>query len=948
MDIKSNSLFNTNSNYRKSKVNTQELPNNLSTVPHNETNLQSSNNLAIIQALKAKNAVSTINKGYKLIRVFKTPLSFEGTIYQLNNGHNVVILPKKSSISVATYFKNGSFEEPTDVKGISHYIEHLLSRYVEKQNWSSIEKNAETSVTHTCYHFKLPSHHADELEKYFSEFADPIINPDFSQKTVDKEKPIILAEAGQMPDNDNRRATKLVTQQLFNTQKVFFNTIGTEETIKSITPQKLSDYYNTRYSPNKMTTVIVGDVTPQQGVELVNKYFGKQKNSNIKYEQVINNYKITNHPIRSDIISTDPKIDRATINICLKGVDINNNWDDANSNILFDTLNQKSEKRFKEFDGSINISNNIISTDVNAPNFISIDAFCDRGKEEEFLKAIYKNIEEIKRIPLSQNDIDTYKNSLKLGLSLSSEQSNILCRLIGRSFGVENNIQSFEDRLKIIDKITSKSLMDFANKYFDLNKASIVVIHPQEKSTVNAPKKVSFTGKSPIFETKDIKQYTLKNNINLVIQAVDDISTTKIDFSITSKDIPKQKTGTFALFGAMIRKSVGGVEKEFFKQQLKLDSIDLDTSIGQKSISFSPFCRGEQATKAVEMALKLLAKPDLTQNNLDEIKKDYRNVAKVIEKEPDDFVQNEIYKHTIIETTLADILNNFENTTLDDIKSLHKGLYSNSIACATIVLPKTEALKQERTIIDKLSSIPIKFKPFEYMTDEVPEAITPIKSSKVYIKAKNEQPQNPDYMASITQTFKIVTPNKHYDPKLAVGLSLLNLILGASDSSRLMKDLREKQGLAYEVSSSYDYFDQLGSIKLAINTNTKDDKSNIQKAIKGFKDNINKLMYWPISDEELKLAKDAFIGGLYENYETSLGRHSLLNSSVNSRIGLNLVNKKLKAIDEITPEYIQQLAIMLFQNQHSLFAVLAPKEALKANEAFLSKLGEVKDVTINK
>ncbi|MEI7475338.1 MAG: insulinase family protein [bacterium] len=910
-----------------------------------------SNNEKSSQIAKAFRSFTKIQDslGYKFIRTFKTPLSsLEGTIYQLNNGHNVIILPKKGSIAVQTHVKNGSFDEPAELKGISHYIEHILAGYVEKENWKSISKNAETNITETRYHFNLPLQHADELENYFAEFADSIIKPDFSQKAVDKERPIILAEAGESPDSDSKRADKLAIKQLFNTEKVFFNTIGTEETIKNITPQKLTDYYNSRYAPNKMTTIIVGDITAQQGVELVNKYFGKQKNLNIKYEPPINNYKITNQPIRSDIVRTDPKLDRAAISINLKGFDEDNYLDRTNANVLFSTLSEKSKNRFKEFSGSLDITYSIISTEANAPNIISIDGWCDKGKEEDFLKAVYKYIEESKKIAISQYDIDSYKNDLKLSSSLCSEESELLSNSIGSNYGPNNNIQQFEDRLKTIDKISGKSLIDFANKYFDLNKASIVVTHPQEKSAEIEQKKVSFAGKSPIYETKDIKQYTLKNNIHLVIHGADNVSTAKIDFNIINKNTPKQKVGTANILRSMLRNGVDGIEKEFFKQQLKHDSIDLDASTGCRNICFSEFCRGEQATKSIEMALKQLAKPPLTQDNLDEVKKDYRKIVKIMEKYPSDFVDNEIYKNTILETTTADVFNNFENITLDDVKNLYKDLLSNSKACATIVLPKAELLNQEQSIINKLSSIPIVFKPFEYSSFETPEAITPLKTSKVFIKAKDEQPQNPDFIASISQTYKLITPNKHYDPKLSVGLSCLNNILGGSSSSRLMKDLREKQGLAYEVRSSYDYYDQLGSMTLEINTNTKEDKSNIQKAINGFKDNINKIMYWPVSDEELKLAKDSMISGIFQSYETALNLNGALNDAVYSRQGLNLINEKLKAIKEITPEYIQQLAIMLFKNQHSLFGILAPKDALKQNEEFFAKLGEVKDVTIKK
>ena len=46
--------------------------------------------------------------------------------YKLANGQKVVIVPKEGSTVVKTYVNTGSFNEPDNLRGISHYIEHNL------------------------------------------------------------------------------------------------------------------------------------------------------------------------------------------------------------------------------------------------------------------------------------------------------------------------------------------------------------------------------------------------------------------------------------------------------------------------------------------------------------------------------------------------------------------------------------------------------------------------------------------------------------------------------------------------------------------------------------------------------------------------------------------------------------------------------------------------------
>ena len=46
--------------------------------------------------------------------------------YKLANGQRVVIVPKDGPTVIKTYINTGSFNEPDNLRGISHYIEHNL------------------------------------------------------------------------------------------------------------------------------------------------------------------------------------------------------------------------------------------------------------------------------------------------------------------------------------------------------------------------------------------------------------------------------------------------------------------------------------------------------------------------------------------------------------------------------------------------------------------------------------------------------------------------------------------------------------------------------------------------------------------------------------------------------------------------------------------------------
>ena len=76
-------------------------------------------------ALKAI-AFSAKPEGYKKIGKFQVPFYNDGHVYELNNGQKVIIIPKPGPVTINTYVKVGSMNEPEDIGGISHYIEHSL------------------------------------------------------------------------------------------------------------------------------------------------------------------------------------------------------------------------------------------------------------------------------------------------------------------------------------------------------------------------------------------------------------------------------------------------------------------------------------------------------------------------------------------------------------------------------------------------------------------------------------------------------------------------------------------------------------------------------------------------------------------------------------------------------------------------------------------------------
>jgi zinc protease len=87
-------------------------------------------------------------------------------------------------------------------------------------------------------------------------------------------------------------------------------------------------------------------------------------------------------------------------------------------------------------------------------------------------------------------------------------------------------------------------------------------------------------------------------------------------------------------------------------------------------------------------------------------------------------------------------------------------------------------------------------------------------------------------------------------------LKLINTYLGSGLSSRLFVELREKRGLAYEVSAFYPT--HLDAAQFVAYMGTAPE--NTQTAIDGLKAEVDRLVNQPLSAEELQNAKNKFLG----------------------------------------------------------------------------------------
>jgi len=185
----------------------------------------------------------------------------------LDNGLTVIFEKRKTPVvSIASSVKFGAQYEKESIKGISHFIEHLVFKGTKKRSVTEIPQeiegkggilNAFTSEEITSYWNKLPS-------KYFklgSDISrDLILNPLFEEKALERERKVILEEIKMYHDNPSTYVVWKIKEMLY--KKPFNMSIaGTLKSVAGLSRKKVLDLFHAIYSTNNMIFSVVGNVS---------------------------------------------------------------------------------------------------------------------------------------------------------------------------------------------------------------------------------------------------------------------------------------------------------------------------------------------------------------------------------------------------------------------------------------------------------------------------------------------------------------------------------------------------------------------------------------------------------------------------------------------------------------------------------------------------------------
>ena len=857
--------------------------------------------------------------------------------YKLANGYRVSIIPMEGSPAVVkTYVNVGSLNETPDIKGISHFLEHMAFNgtngedgHIKLETGDSFKKidelggwaNASTNYAMTDYVNSSPLLEDKDLETQIRVLGSMMEDLKLSDEMIAKEKGPVSSEINMIMDDPQTVAMDQTVRTLFNIKNPADELVGgSVKHIQNLTRKDVMDYYNKYYAPENTNIVITGDVNPDEAIKLVSKNFVSTKKLNGKrFDE-----KLTpiNKTVRKDFITDKGK--SAEIVFGFVGPANNNAKEKILFNIASNYIDSQSVglgKNLKEYNASYGINSERITTKTNGNRLIYLGITASEENSEKVLHTVYDTINSIK--PISQKELARIKEGMEEGHELNFEYSTDVNNIIGKAV-LDGHLEDSLKYNEILNSITAEEVDAAVKKYFDLNKAAITVVHPQKKP------EISFKGKprKPINEEK-ISQITLDNNFDAGFYNTKS-PTRVIDINLETDVAYSKKAGVRDVLNEIYSMGTKDFdEKEFNKIKEDLN-LNINTYAGAKGIGVNVSGNNKNYKKGLEFAKDLIYNPRITEETLEKAKERIKEGIERSEVSAGSLYHNEFYsKYSNDAFSDKEILNALDSITIDDVKEFHKYVLENSKGILTANLPEND--EDVKTSILKMAEQLPQVKPNTYQ--EFP-FYKEVKEPVVLTQAKNNS------QADIKQIYNFKYENSL---KNKITSKLMNSILSGS-SIGLFDILREKEHLAYAVHSDISTSDDWGEATLSILTTT-DNKDigeqsyeNVQRSIDGFKRQIGELIDGKFTEDDLENAKRYLKANLLEN-EGAWMKTENLKSGLESKYGITYLNKLYSEIDTITKEDIMEFAKNAFSG-NPVYSITATQDTLEANKEFLTSLSQ--------
>lgn len=406
-------------------------------------------------------------------------------LFTLKNGLQVILVDTKAFPTITTILLVGAgsrYENETN-NGISHFLEHMAfkgsKKYPNMQIISSTIEglggifNAFTSKDHTGYWIKSTNEHFTTV---IDVITDMVKNPLLSEKEIEREKSVITEEINMYEDAPYQKVSDLFENLLYRGSSLGFDVIGTKKTVNSFSRKTFVDYIRQLYFPNNSVLVVAGGLKDEYLSTIKEKFADWKQSDKTGFE------KVSENQTKPQILIKNKKTEQAHFYLGFRAFSFFDKRRYALSVLAAILGGGASSRLFTEVREKLGLCY-YISTGrelYHDTGYIYTRAGVANNLDK-IKQAIEVTLKEHKKMikgEIKAEEIKKAKEIIKGRLLLSLEDSFNLAAYYGTDKILENKIETPEEALAKIKKVTVEDLASLASQLFQPEGLNFSLIGP--------------------------------------------------------------------------------------------------------------------------------------------------------------------------------------------------------------------------------------------------------------------------------------------------------------------------------------------------------------------------------------------------------------------------------------------------------------------------------------
>lgn len=367
------------------------------------------------------------------------------------------------SVAVAYWVGTGARDEPGELAGASHFLEHLLFKGTERRSASAIAEaldevggdcNAFTTKEYTTFYVRLLSEH---LTLGLDILSDIIWAPALRPSDIEAERTVILDEILMHADEPADLAAERWQAALFPDHALGRDTLGTASSVRQTSREDIAAFRDLHYRPGNMVVSVAGDCTHEAVAADVERRFAGASGGEVPTRQAPSEGVVALDVVRrpteqAHVVYGARSVSRFDERRWALSV-LNHVLGGGLSSRLFQEVREKrglaysvwSERAAYEDTGSLAV---VLGT---APEHV-----------DEVLRIVERELEQLATEGVTDRELAVAKGNLRAETLLSGEDSGARMSRIGASLLLHGEVLTVDEVLARIDAVDRAQVLDVA------------------------------------------------------------------------------------------------------------------------------------------------------------------------------------------------------------------------------------------------------------------------------------------------------------------------------------------------------------------------------------------------------------------------------------------------------------------------------------------------------